>query len=160
MAEVTARHFWPISPPSTHFRLPPPSMSATSTLTCNILSHARTVGVSSKPTILRTDKTTRLFSLLKRWTIPYIALWEDHFYISPPHVPNPPKTGALVEVVRDNIYPQNWYTVYYCFRYCTWDILRVIFIAYMRLCAWRYWIWQNVLDKTYLFQQINPWNEW
>ncbi len=32
------------------------------------------------------------------------VLWEDHcFYISPPHVPNPPKTGALVEVVRDNI---------------------------------------------------------
>ena len=24
------------------------------------------------------------------------ALWEDHFYIGPPHVPNPPKTGALV----------------------------------------------------------------
>ncbi len=31
------------------------------------------------------------------------ALWEDHFYISPPHVSNPLKTGALVEVVHDNI---------------------------------------------------------
>ena len=26
----------------------------------------------------------------------------DHFYISLPHVPNPSKTGALVEVVRNN----------------------------------------------------------
>ncbi len=31
------------------------------------------------------------------------ALWEDNFYISPPHVPNPSKTRALVEVVCDNI---------------------------------------------------------
>ena len=27
------------------------------------------------------------------------ALWEDHFYTSPPHVLNSPKRGALVEVV-------------------------------------------------------------
>ena len=31
------------------------------------------------------------------------ALWEDHFYISPPHVLKPPKTGALAEVVHNNI---------------------------------------------------------
>ncbi len=29
--------------------------------------------------------------------------WEDHSYIGPPHVLNPQKAGALVEVVRDNI---------------------------------------------------------
>ena len=28
------------------------------------------------------------------------ALWEDHFYISPPHVPNPPKTGALDKFLK------------------------------------------------------------
>ncbi len=27
----------------------------------------------------------------------------DHFYTSPPHVLKPPKSGAFVEVVRDNI---------------------------------------------------------
>ena len=31
------------------------------------------------------------------------ALWEDHFYISPPHILKSSKTGALVEVVRDKI---------------------------------------------------------
>ncbi len=30
-------------------------------------------------------------------------MWEDDFYISPPHVLKPLKTGALVEVVPDNI---------------------------------------------------------
>ncbi len=33
------------------------------------------------------------------------ASWEDHRYLSPPHVLNPPKIGAPVEVVRDNISP-------------------------------------------------------
>ena len=34
----------------------------------------------------------------------WFALWEDHFYISSPHVLRPPKTGALVEVVRYNMH--------------------------------------------------------
>ena len=32
-----------------------------------------------------------------------MPLREDHFYVSPPQVLKPLKTGALVEVVRDNI---------------------------------------------------------
>ena len=31
------------------------------------------------------------------------AVWEDHLYISLPHVPNPPFIGAPAVVVRDNI---------------------------------------------------------
>ena len=43
--------------------------------------------------------------------------WEDHFYISPPHVPNPLKTGALVEVVRDNIFVTGRLTAQSCDMY-------------------------------------------
>ncbi len=32
-----------------------------------------------------------------------MPMWEGHFYISPPHVPKPPNTGPLVEVVPDNV---------------------------------------------------------
>ncbi len=57
----------------------------------------------SRPTLSNNSVVYHGPGIVGNYAMKIIALWEDNFYTSPPHVLKPPKTGALVEVVRDNM---------------------------------------------------------